>query len=159
MVEPSNIWLPLEQAKREIRLLRIAPNADLTAQPECYLAPVSLNQSPKYGAISYAWGDANIKAPIRIDNITWQATTNLKSGLRHLGGKNERKYLWVDALCINQRSTQERNHQVPLMGSIYSQATTVRVWLGEGTAKSSNEACKCWRNLPPYQPSASQKSN
>lgn len=26
--------------------------------------------------------------------------------------------LWADAICINQNDAQERNHQVPLMGSI-----------------------------------------
>lgn len=39
--------------------------------------------------------------------------------------------LWVDAICIDQRRVMERNHQVPLMRDIYSQATRVLVWLGD----------------------------
>jgi hypothetical protein len=38
--------------------------------------------------------------------------------------------LWMDALCINQEDVIERNQQVYLMGSIYSQAREVLVWLG-----------------------------
>jgi hypothetical protein len=37
--------------------------------------------------------------------------------------------LWIDALCIDQRNTAERNHQVQQMGRIYSGATTVPIWL------------------------------
>jgi hypothetical protein len=36
----------------------------------------------------------------------------------------------IDPVCINQLDTQERGHQVALMGSIYTHATSVIVWLG-----------------------------
>lgn len=39
-------------------------------------------------------------------------------------------YLWIDAICINQATTLEKNHQVSMMGMIYSQAECVIVWLG-----------------------------
>ena len=38
--------------------------------------------------------------------------------------------LWVDAICINQNDTLEKNIQVPLMGLIYSHAKSVLTWLG-----------------------------
>lgn len=38
---------------------------------------------------------------------------------------------WVDAVCINQKSNWEKNHQVPLMAKIYESATNVCVWLGD----------------------------
>ncbi|KAK1671840.1 heterokaryon incompatibility protein [Colletotrichum godetiae] len=38
--------------------------------------------------------------------------------------------LWVDAICIDQRESQERCHQVQLMGQIYESARSVIVWLG-----------------------------
>lgn len=37
---------------------------------------------------------------------------------------------WIDALCINQHDTIERNHQVKRMKHIYSVARSVIVWLG-----------------------------
>lgn len=36
----------------------------------------------------------------------------------------------IDAICIDQSHTEERNHQVAMMGDIYSNATCVVVWLG-----------------------------
>jgi hypothetical protein len=39
-------------------------------------------------------------------------------------------YLWVDAICIDQKNDQERNAQVRLMDQIYRSAVTVSVWLG-----------------------------
>jgi hypothetical protein len=39
--------------------------------------------------------------------------------------------LWIDALCINQENSSERNHQVQQMGRIYSSATRVLAWLGD----------------------------
>jgi hypothetical protein len=38
--------------------------------------------------------------------------------------------MWIDAISIDQMNTQERNHQVRIMGKIYSSAQKVIVWLG-----------------------------
>lgn len=40
------------------------------------------------------------------------------------------KWIWIDAICINQRDTAERSAQVQLMGRIYSLAERTVVWLG-----------------------------
>lgn len=40
------------------------------------------------------------------------------------------KWFWIDALCIDQTNTAERNHQVAHMGHIYAHALKVIVWLG-----------------------------
>lgn len=40
------------------------------------------------------------------------------------------RYLWVDALCINQSDVAERNQQVNMMGQIFSAAHFVISWLG-----------------------------
>jgi hypothetical protein len=49
--------------------------------------------------------------------------------------------IWIDAICIDQSNTQERNQQVSMMGDVYGSATTVWVWLGPGT-KDSDKAFK-----------------
>ena len=38
--------------------------------------------------------------------------------------------LWIDAVCIDQFSLDERSRQVSLMHEIYTKATTVIAWLG-----------------------------
>lgn len=42
-----------------------------------------------------------------------------------------KRLVWVDAICIDQASVQERNHQVHEMAKIYKGASIVPVYLGE----------------------------
>ncbi|KAF2114513.1 heterokaryon incompatibility protein-domain-containing protein [Lophiotrema nucula] len=51
--------------------------------------------------------------------------------LRHLRAPNKIRYLWVDAICINQDDAKEKSAQVKEMGAIYRQAKKVRIWLGD----------------------------
>jgi hypothetical protein len=48
------------------------------------------------------------------------------SPLRYLRKKYASRYLWLDAIYLNQVA------QIPLMGEIYEQARKVRIWLGPG---------------------------
>jgi hypothetical protein len=57
-------------------------------------------------------------------------TSNLEAALRHLRYRHQPRFLWVDALCINQSDLQERASQVLLMDFIYRMAFNVHVWLG-----------------------------
>ncbi|KAH8816676.1 heterokaryon incompatibility protein-domain-containing protein [Xylogone sp. PMI_703] len=41
------------------------------------------------------------------------------------------RFLWIDAICIDQNNIEERNEQVLLMNKIYSQAEGLLIWLGE----------------------------
>jgi hypothetical protein len=43
---------------------------------------------------------------------------------------------WIDAICIDQGSTLEKNHQVAKMGLIYTKAQEVVAWLGFSRAIS-----------------------
>ena len=47
------------------------------------------------------------------------------------------RWIWVDALCIDQGHLRERQHQVQQMGLIYSKATEVISWLGNDRSISS----------------------
>ncbi|GAB7341198.1 hypothetical protein MBLNU457_7486t1 [Dothideomycetes sp. NU457] len=41
------------------------------------------------------------------------------------------RYIWIDAICINQTDAQEKGLQVRLMAHIYGTAQTVVAWLGK----------------------------
>ncbi|OCK77025.1 heterokaryon incompatibility, partial [Lepidopterella palustris CBS 459.81] len=43
-----------------------------------------------------------------------------------------------DALCTNQQSDVERNHQVGMMRDIYSGSIQTLIWLGEETEESKS---------------------
>jgi hypothetical protein len=55
--------------------------------------------------------------------------------LRHLRKREKQRFLWIDAICINQNDNKEKACQVQLMGEIYQQAENVHVWLGEGNSQ------------------------
>jgi hypothetical protein len=106
-----------------------------------------LDALPSYHALSYSWGNPNITKPVTIltstsQLLTFNATTNLVSFLHShrqnlsTNNKNEDKdeskngILWVDAICINQSNTEEKNRQLWLMRQIYEKAASTIVWLG-----------------------------
>ncbi|KAI0427272.1 heterokaryon incompatibility protein-domain-containing protein [Xylaria sp. FL1042] len=92
----------------------------------------------------YTWGDAAQTATIQISSgvngsqpTAHSVTANCFSALRRLRYVNKRRALWIDAICINQNSTAERNHQLGLMATIYAKASQVVVYLGEGDEESN----------------------
>ena len=137
--EKHSLWAPLNPAKREIRLARLAPRERLGAQAECSLKVVSLDENPQFEALSYTWGDPNITEAISLQGMQWPVTVNLEAALRYLRDASVEKVMWIDAICIVQSSIEERNSQVLLMSHIYRNATLVHVWLGEA-AKGSEGA-------------------
>jgi hypothetical protein len=50
---------------------------------------------------------------------------DLLAALKALRHPQEDRYLWIDAICINQADIGERNHQVEMMSTIYGQAKRV----------------------------------
>jgi hypothetical protein len=96
------------------------------------LYSVPLDTCPPYEALSYAWGDATKPKIIMVNGARkevreslWQFLHSMRS-TRAIRGR----YIWIDALCIDQDNIDERNEQVTMMKQIYQQATNVLVWLG-----------------------------
>jgi hypothetical protein len=57
--------------------------------------------------------------------------------LRHLRERLGPFTIWIDAICIDQTNHEEKLNQVRLMGSIYSRASIVYVWMGIGKNDSN----------------------
>ncbi|KAK5653025.1 hypothetical protein OQA88_9311 [Cercophora sp. LCS_1] len=116
----------------EIRLLRLLPGKG--AEPlRCELAHVPLASAGGYDALSYCWGPSFPRAEVTCDGVSVSVTVNLAKALRAFRLPTSPRNLWVDALCIDQESADEKQHQVPLMGRIYHGASAVRIWLGNDT--------------------------
>jgi hypothetical protein len=81
----------------------------------------SSRQFPQYDALSYMWGPGVTK-PIEINGSICEIRENLSQALVHLRLANQTRVLWVEAICIDQESVEERKHQVAQMGKIYSKA-------------------------------------
>jgi hypothetical protein len=92
----------------------------------------------KYTAISYVWGDPNDRVAIICDGRIIEVTVNLADALSHIRDRAESRFVWADAICINQEDDTEKGHQVKRMGKVYESAEEVLVWLGndsEGIAE------------------------
>ncbi|KAI1141067.1 HET-domain-containing protein [Hypoxylon sp. FL0543] len=141
-------YKPLNADTREIRMLEIHPAFLTLSTIKCSLVIASLDKLGDdsvpfsfYEALSYTWGDPTGKVTIKLDGCPFEVTRNLAAALRRLRAKRGYRYLWVDAICINQADELERNSQVALMGLIYRNAEQVLIWLGR-EADGSKRAMK-----------------
>lgn len=113
-----------------LRLLVLEPGP--SSDPiRCKLYSTTFAERPLYSALSYTWGDQGETKYIEIDGRTMQIGKNLWTALRHLRHMSHSQTLWVDSICINQSSIEEKNHQIPIMAFIYGRAKQVIVWLGQ----------------------------
>ena len=68
---------------------------------------------------------------ITCNNVPLSITKNLFEALMALRDDiDEDRYLWVDAICINQNDSAEKAFQVRNMLTIYEKAVRVIAWLG-----------------------------
>lgn len=120
---------PTREGRHLIRLFDILPG-DKDAPICCAITHARLGVE-YYETVSYCWGDATDRIPIRCDDGVLEITANLHAALRRLRRRKQLRRLWADAICINQADIEERNYQVSLMAAIYSRAQRVVIWLGE----------------------------
>jgi len=137
---------PLDPESNQIRMLQIQPSWRPSSTIKCNLVRVDLDDLDAdevpfefYEALSYTWGDTGNEKRISLNGCPFQVTRNLHAALRRLRARRLCRYLWVDALCINQKSVAERSSQVAKMSSIYKKAEQVLVWLG-GEQDGSRQA-------------------
>ena len=133
-IEPN--WtrvVALEPGERESALMcKLLPmpidNVETNMASKCY--------DGAYEALSYTWG-----APIRNQSLICcgkqlPITENLHSALLHLRLPGQPRFLWIDAICIDQKSTLERSTQIRHMEEIYRRASGVIIWLGSNASNS-----------------------
>ena len=116
-----------------IRLLRL----ELDLWP-VWLTPIisvrlhvtSLEDAPHYTAVSYVWGEPSPTSNILLNRKVFSVRQNLWDLLSRLRAVHFDGYLWIDTLSIDQTSDSEKNHQVAIMGSIYTNAETTIAWFG-----------------------------
>ncbi|TRX90101.1 hypothetical protein FHL15_009020 [Xylaria flabelliformis] len=114
-------------------------NNEWSGAMHCQLLVTELTDLESYDALSYVWGDPNVREHLLVCNgHPVKITANLWSALQDIWTKWPEKRLWVDAICINQENIPERNHQVGMMGDIYSTAKEVIVWVGGHTPLSKD---------------------
>ncbi|KAI1265977.1 hypothetical protein F5Y18DRAFT_426491 [Xylariaceae sp. FL1019] len=80
----NGLYTYLDPRKNQIRLLEFKSATSQDHFPECSLITVSLNDHPWFAALSYVWGDASIKKPVRINGQQIDISISLYSAITHL---------------------------------------------------------------------------
>ncbi|KAL1646060.1 hypothetical protein SLS58_003480 [Diplodia intermedia] len=158
-IQPVNnysSYRELDASKNEIRLVEVVPGmpgAPIYCRIGKYGAPLT-TEDIDYSAVSYCWGDPHLTREVNVlhvdfdangspspyteaDFVPFNVTSNLYNLLERVrhdpdscaDGQALSERLWIDALCINQGDTHERNEQVALMGDRYSKAKKVQIFL------------------------------
>ncbi|KAE9373150.1 hypothetical protein N431DRAFT_482267 [Stipitochalara longipes BDJ] len=156
------IYEPLSKHPDEMRLLTLMPLSSSDGL-EIEISHVPFSSLPAYEALSYVWGSPDrihrvavktssgtvheytgrsispeIDLPVPLIQPTYLSISqNLLVALKYLRLPEEPRLLWIDAICINQDNVPERGEQVKKMGSIYSKARRVILWLGEAADEST----------------------
>ncbi|KAI0114362.1 hypothetical protein GGR51DRAFT_546509 [Nemania sp. FL0031] len=132
----SSLYQPLE-GDLPLRLLLIHPGK-LGDTLRTELVPTTLDEAQgRYDATSYTWGSPESPELISCDGLQLRVQRNAFHMMLDLRRPDEPRRVWIDAVCINQCSLDERAAQVAIMHHIYRRAGATWVWLGRPDEHSS----------------------
>ncbi|KAK7957259.1 HET-domain-containing protein [Apiospora aurea] len=127
----------LKSTQDRIRVLLLQPAENHDDPLFCSLHHLSLGQNEEFEPLSYCWGDAGKMESVTIDaepvggsSLRIPVAQSIVEALRQLRLPDKPRRLWIDQLCINQDDRDEKTQQVGLMSRVYSEASTVHIWLG-----------------------------
>ncbi|KUJ13127.1 uncharacterized protein LY89DRAFT_721896 [Mollisia scopiformis] len=121
---PAYLYRPVDAGHGGFRVAILEPSIEfLRRYVAAYLRlPSSLilimRQFPMFGAIPTS-------------RHLWRS-----KALRHIRFPDKKRYIWADALCIDQTNLEERGQQVQQMKEIYSHCTRDLIWLGESNERT-----------------------
>ena len=142
--------VPLESDTDQIRLLALLPGKVGEEEIRCKEVRVNLKDNVAYEALSYTWGNPHTTHCITFESKPFPVTENLYFALEQLRPTEVPRYLWIDALCIDQLNDVEKSAQVQLMGDIYKRASRVLIWLGK--AEDDSDLAMDFFNGQPFIP-------
>ncbi|KAI7326926.1 hypothetical protein KC326_g25 [Hortaea werneckii] len=128
MTDATAIYRPLDTSKQEFRLARIS--ADENGEISVLLNLFSLDSPPDYLALSYCWTEHPPTIQITLNGLPFWIRPNLHDFLQRFSEEWQTKWIYIDALCINQANVAERSSQVKIMDRIFRGARQVIAWLG-----------------------------
>lgn len=122
-------YAPLPRSTEKTRLIVLSAGVG-EDQLDCNTVHMHLTEPGAYETISYCWGSPNAGISIKLDGHRFAISANAAAALHGMRLPTQNRYLWIDALCIDQQNEAERNHQVGIMGKIYASATCNLIHLG-----------------------------
>jgi hypothetical protein len=145
-------------AMDEFRVIVLHPARSFADDIEIHLQTRKRSDCRFYEAVSYTWGTAQSTDALRVHdskfadvylhgqsiftrmfryyklsdqaNAVLRTRSNVATMLRYLRYKWLPRYLWIDAISINQMNIKEKSQQVNQMGDIYRKSGRTLIWLG-----------------------------
>jgi Heterokaryon incompatibility protein (HET) len=120
---------------QHIRILKVISDGK-TFQAE--LEHFHVDHLPYFLALSWAWpkteyGETLTSQSFLCNRKHFTIPTSLHKALLCLAPQSSPSSfrVWIDAICINQKDTAEKNVLVPAIGTVFGRANKVDIWLGE----------------------------
>ncbi|KAI6089406.1 heterokaryon incompatibility protein-domain-containing protein [Hypoxylon rubiginosum] len=140
-----------------IRIIFLKPSANRNSDIVIELQSYSIDEIVRnpddyqFTALSYHWGDGDASHDVFVDEPVPtpgpEEVTEVETSLQQRAGRlkvrpnlhafllewrdsENELALWIDDICLNQRDNREKAGQVPRMGTIFSTAANVCIWLG-----------------------------
>lgn len=127
---------------RSFRVLRLQPSV-CQSNVLCFSLDIaSLDDRPSYDAISYSWDGQPFNVEAVCEGKRFLITKNCERILSILRRRTEDRLVWIDQICINQTSNEDRTQNVRRMGSIYSRSRNVMIWTGEMDTHTKDLLCR-----------------
>lgn len=141
--EDVSPYKPLSTKRPEICVLDIRPGSG-EAMVECTMRQVLLSKDHcQWETISYCWGQPRDPAYIKLNGCVVPVPASSEAAVRRMRLPDRPRTLWIDAICINQPSNEERSQQASLMSDIYHVVHRNLIYLGEDTNGLAERCVEC----------------
>ena len=140
----SNLYTTLSSSSTQrprFRLLELHPGHGIDPV-KTHLHEVSLTEDLGYEAVSYCWGHPEDVKLITCNGQQLFVPRRLEVALRNIRHDDRPRMLWADAICINQSNVAEKESQVQLMRTIFSNAERTLIYLGDEEEKQAQNISK-----------------
>ncbi|CAH0018148.1 unnamed protein product [Clonostachys rhizophaga] len=121
---------PLDFHSQQFRLFTLSPSDDIDSPIEGSIQRTDFNDATPFEVLSYVRESSKLMNLIYIDQEAVLVPANVGAALRRLRYHNEPRHLWVDFICVDQRSLSERSFYIRFMKTILRKCVRVLVWLG-----------------------------
>jgi hypothetical protein len=111
MLAESYQYAPLPNP-RCTRMIVLEPARERAAQIRFRLDDLYVDSSHPYEALSYTWGGQRPDRPVHCNGRELLITANAEAAMRRLRRTFRARCLWIDAICIDQASPDEKYVQV-----------------------------------------------